>query len=109
MAGALQYPRYPECAHRLAVLVSQNSRHRADELFCRTVLRDLSREIPVSNSGLISFSPLCHCSFHFSWGDSVQDMNGRFALRYSIVSLLVVLSFCAAHADVTGAISGTVR
>ncbi|HXF14912.1 MAG TPA: carboxypeptidase regulatory-like domain-containing protein, partial [Terriglobales bacterium] len=32
-----------------------------------------------------------------------------FALRYSIVSLLVVLSFCAAHADVTGAISGTVR
>jgi Carboxypeptidase regulatory-like domain len=31
------------------------------------------------------------------------------ALRYSIVSILVVFSFCAARADVTGAISGTVR
>jgi len=39
----------------------------------------------------------------------VKDIAGRSALRYSIVSLLVVLSFCAARADVTGAISGTVR
>ncbi len=30
-------------------------------------------------------------------------------LRYSIVLILVVFSFCAARADVTGAISGTVR
>lgn len=39
----------------------------------------------------------------------MKDIAGRSALRYSIVSLLVVLSFCAARADVTGAISGTVR
>ena len=35
--------------------------------------------------------------------------KSRSALRYSIVSILVVFSFCAARADVTGAISGTVR
>jgi hypothetical protein len=36
-------------------------------------------------------------------------MKNRSALRYSIVLMLLVFSFCAARADVTGAISGTVR
>jgi len=36
-------------------------------------------------------------------------MNRQLTLRYSIVLTLLVFSFCAARADVTGAISGTVR
>ena len=40
---------------------------------------------------------------------SVKKKNAQLALRYSIVSTLVVFSFCAARADVTGAISGTVH
>jgi hypothetical protein len=39
----------------------------------------------------------------------MKEMKGGLALRYSIVSLLIVLSFCSARADVTGAVSGTVR
>ena len=39
----------------------------------------------------------------------VNDQNRSWMFRYSIVSALIAFSFCAAHADVTGAISGTVR
>jgi len=39
----------------------------------------------------------------------VKEQNRGFGLRYLIVSILVAFSFCAARADVTGAISGTVK
>ena len=42
-------------------------------------------------------------------GEFVIDRTHQSALRHSIVLILLVFSFCAAHADVTGAISGTVR
>ncbi len=35
--------------------------------------------------------------------------KNQFVLRHSIVLMLIVVSFCVARADVTGAISGTVR
>jgi hypothetical protein len=41
--------------------------------------------------------------------DPVIDRTYHSALRYSIVLIFLVFSFCAARADVTGAISGTVR
>ena len=39
----------------------------------------------------------------------MKEKNRGFAFLYSIVSIMIVFSFCAARADVTGAISGTVR
>jgi hypothetical protein len=39
----------------------------------------------------------------------VIDRTYQSAFRYSIVLIVLAFSFCAAHADVTGAISGTVR
>ncbi|HTZ94914.1 MAG TPA: carboxypeptidase regulatory-like domain-containing protein [Terriglobales bacterium] len=39
----------------------------------------------------------------------MKQKNRGFAFLYSIVSIMIVFSFCAARADVTGAISGTVR
>src|SRR5581483_7851780 len=53
-----------------------------------------------------SFVALCS---HFPRSVFVKEQNRGFGLRYLIVSILVAFSFCAARADVTGAISGTVK